>query len=185
MISCGAPTGVHLPTAVTGPRYQMVKTYKIINVSMELRFFTIVFLVLVVSGCPVYDPPTGVLTIVNSSGSSWYVYDSCGSLSNEKELAYHFSWNAEAYDQYGNEMEFPKFPFYRVDPGDSSYFRGYGNLKRPRIHCKEGKLNLFFISEEDMRERTWAEIVEYQIYSHKYSLSQKELDSLNWVVDFR
>ena len=155
-----------------------------INVSMELRFFTIVFFLLVLSGCPVYDPPSGVLTVVNSTGSTWYVYDACDSLSKNRELTYYFKWDVEAYDQHGNKKQFPKFPRYRLDPGDTALFPGYGTLNKPRIRCKGGKLNLFFISEMDMRTRTWEDISREQIYSYKHSFSQKELDSLGWLVNF-
>ena len=163
-------------------KHQLVKIYQIINISMELRFFTIVFFLLILSGCPVYDPARGALTVVNSTDSTWYVYNTCCDvISKDQEIIYSVGGNIETYDQYG----FSNFPEYRIDPGDTAILPGYGTPIKPRIHCKRGKLNLFFISDPDMRERTWEEISGEQIYSHKRSFDQKELDSLEWVFNFR
>lgn len=155
---------------------------------MGSRFFTIIFLILTLSGCPVYDPitETGMLKLINQSDETFYVCITCENVLSEKnKVFYQLSWGENSYDEFGNKKNGKFYPNDRLEPSDTAFFGGYGkNPKKPKIICEKGRLNLFFISESDMRDRTWEEISRDQIYSYKRSFSQKELDSLNWVFKF-
>ena len=131
-----------------------------------------------------YDPPRGSLDIFNDSDEAVYVHFNCGvidslPLNPKLELFHYFSFNME--DASGNPIE-PGFasPDYRINAYTFGSLRIWGTPKNPRLPCDENKATLFFITEKTMRNYSWEEIYENQMFVQKVTLTQKELEKSNW-----
>ncbi|MGB3588741.1 MAG: hypothetical protein WBA23_19500 [Tunicatimonas sp.] len=137
-------------------------------------------------GCPVYDPSTGILEVINKSDTVWYIYDTCeGYLDVDRALQYKTNWNVQAYDETGKEVKFEKHPNYKLDIRDTAELSGFGSPSSRRIFCKEDTLTLFLIPETVMRENEWRIITKNRMYKRRIHLTQGILDSLNWKVTIR
>ncbi len=88
-------------------------------------------------------------------------------------------------DANGNPISVSKYPFYRADKGDTVFLHGYGRPDNKKSFCGDGKVILYFISDDDMKEKNWKEIVDYQIYDYKITLTENELDETHWIYNLR
>lgn len=143
------------------------------------------FLIICCYGCPSFDPPTGILCIHNYSDSAIYVYESCDdSLSSTGELSLFLKFYG-GVDENGKPKDPIYSPNYRVNAYSYGEFAGYGTPNNPKLYCKgQDHITLFFISENTMRNHSWNEVVDRQLFEKKIRLNQTQLDSLNWKVTY-
>jgi len=59
-----------------------------------------------------------------------------------------------------------------------------GSASYPLINSKDSTLHVFFISESTMKNYTWKEICEKQMYLKKESYSQRLLDVKEWWITY-
>lgn len=128
-------------------------------------------------GCLISDPPPKSILIRNSTDSAIYVYYSFNdSIESSRELVLFEN------NRYGGTDNFYS-PNYRVN---AYSIGGIGITGRKKlVDCsRDKKLRLFFINEVTMREKSWKQICESQIYSKKVILSVSELKRLDWIVEY-
>lgn len=152
-----------------------------------MKTFFIFLFVILLCGCPTYDPISGVLSIANNSDSAVYVYHTCSdSLQKQPELKLFLESGAEMIDARGNKMETTYSPDYRINAHSTSEMSGFGTAKYKRLPCGNQEfINLFFISESAMRKYTWDEIAQKQLYLNKMKVTKQHLDSLDWKIKYR
>jgi hypothetical protein len=153
---------------------------------MKQLLVFVVFQILL-SGCPVYDPPTksGGVYIENMSNTPVYILLSCGdSISKYYELAKYDFWTGNTKDENGKPKTDTIYPNYRIEAHDKHFvvFNQSGNKRT--TGCSDNILRIFFITEKTIREKSWDEIAEKQLYVKKIILTQKELDDCGWTVRF-
>ncbi len=142
-------------------------------------------ILLLLTGCPIYDPPQGGFNVINKSDSIWYVYSSCEErLSYDDPLVYYITNWGEGYDEHGNKKDLSGFPYYRLASNDTSFFIVSGTVTNPKILCDDGTFSLFFIKDDYLKNLSWEEICRDQKYSHKFDFTQNQLDSMNWTFVF-
>lgn len=135
-------------------------------------------------GCPVYDPASGELDILNYTDSAIYVYHTClDSLPFEYGLKLFLNVGG-GIDECGHTKKDTIAPSYRINAYSWGSIGGLGTPKRRETGCKDNKLRLYFIKEITMRTKTWEEIFKNQLYEKKVVLDQKQLDSLCWRVTY-
>jgi hypothetical protein len=151
-----------------------------------MKYLLFLMLCLILYGCPSYDPQTAVLTVYNLSDSAVYVYKTCeNSIEILPRLKLFEVSGAIMEDEKGNQIDSIYSPNYRVNAYNSSEFSGFGNIDNPTIFCNNSDyINLFFIKETTIKNYSWEEIVEKQIYVKKMRFNCKQLDSLNWKVKY-
>lgn len=139
----------------------------------------------ILTGCPVYDPPSGGLNIKNMTNETVYVYLTCEeTLSVDYPLRLYFERGNE-FDAEGNSLRGQRFYLnYRIEPDSSSFLSVGGTPNEPNIDCVNKKINLFMIKESVMQDYTWAEIVSAKRFQKKMEFTQQQLDSMNWVVEY-
>jgi hypothetical protein len=137
-------------------------------------------------GCPVYDPPNGVLEIRNTSSEAVYVYLTCSvTLPEEPELKLKFSLGGNVFDEKGRRIiDTLYYPDYRIEPDTVGTLGVSGTPRQPLIPCEEQSVNLFFMTESIMRKYKWEEIVQGQRYQKRIQVTNKQLDSLDWEITY-
>jgi hypothetical protein len=145
-------------------------------------FFIYLFLV----GCPTYDPPNGIIRIKNSSDETIYVYLTCEeTLPKEPVLKLFFRMGNNTFDEDGNSLEGEIFyPNYRIASDSVGNLSVWGKPHHPMIPCDKKVMNLFFITEQVMRNSTWEEIATRQSYQKKMQFTQQQLDRKNWEIEY-
>lgn len=153
---------------------------------IHMRIILVLISCLFIRGCPVYDPPTGVLNIENNSDSAVYVYSTCdNTLPCEPKLKLFESLGDSAFDSKGNKITDTLFsPHYRINANSIGYIGVWGSPKKPRVFCEDKKIRLYFISETVIRTKDWKEICKNQMYHKKIVLSQSQLDSIGWKISY-
>jgi hypothetical protein len=146
----------------------------------------LVYLSLLLIGCPSYDPPNGALSIINFTSETVYVYLTCDtSLPKNPPLKLYFVAGSNEFDEVGNSKQGEiYFPNYRIETDSIRYLRVWGTPKYPDIPCKSQSLNLFFITESAMKKYTWEEIFLGQRYVKSMKFRKEQLDSLNWRITY-
>ncbi len=141
--------------------------------------------ILMLIGCPVYDPPSGTLVVHNYSDAAIYVYETCAdSIENKDELKLFLVDSTNRLDAKGNRVLPMYSPSYRINAYSYGTLYGYGSRKNKSIDCQNKKLNLFFISENTMRNYAWDDIVSGQLYEIKMNFTETQLDSLDWKIRY-
>lgn len=151
------------------------------------KILVLVFLQVLFSGCPAYDPPTkfGGVNIENTSDTPVYVLISCGdSISKYYALSKYELYSPNCTGEHGNPKTDTIFPNYRVQAHNKQFviFEQSGKMKI--TGCSDSTLRIFFIPEQIMREKSWNEIAAKQLYAKKIVLTQKGLDNCGWTVRF-
>lgn len=144
-----------------------------------------IFILSLLYGCPVYDPPRGSFEIWNDSDEAIYVHFNCGNIDSlpsypKLELFLYFS-NDNIIDAHGNTFK-SRFvsPEYRINAYYFSSIYIWGSPEKPRLPCKEDEATLFFITEKTMRNYDWEEIYKNQMYVKKILLTKEELENSDW-----
>ena len=153
-----------------------------------MKLFLILSIVLLMlTACPVYDPHysgCGIF-VENNSDLPIYICLTCqDSLSEYSELIKYEFWDAKATDEKGKQKTDTIYPNYRVVGKEKHFIPFYGSSKKKTDNCSDKKWRIFFIAEKTMREKTWNEIARQQLYEEKRISTQKELEDLNWTIDF-
>lgn len=140
---------------------------------------------LILMGC-VYDPPTGVVNIKNSSSEVVYVYLTCETtLPEDPELKPYFELGNNVFDSKGNKVEnVHYYPNYRIEPDSIGYLSVWGTPNTPEIPCDQPNMYLFFIAECVIREYDWKEIVQRKLYQKRMKITKQQLDRTNWKVEY-
>jgi len=130
------------------------------------------------TGCPVYDPPSGGLSIKNMTTETIFLYLTCeDSLSLDYPLRLYYERGNE-YDAEGNSLRGQRFYLNnRIEPGSFGLLDVGGTPINPKIFCKKEGMYLFFITESVMQKHKWEEIVAAQRYQKKMQFTQKK-----WIV---
>ncbi len=134
--------------------------------------------------CPVYDPASGGLDILNYTDSAIYVYYTCSDTLIEEYGLKLFLNAGGGTDACGHTMKDTIAPDYRINAYSWGSIRVPETPERRETGCKDNKLRLYFIKEITMRTKTWEEISKNQLYEKKMVLDQKQLDSLCWRVTY-
>jgi hypothetical protein len=139
----------------------------------------------VLVGCPIYDPPSGVLAIKNQSNENIYVYSTCNDLLPcNPPLRVKYSLGDNAYDDNGNKIDTSFYPDYRIEVDSIGYIAVWGSPRKPKVYCKDGKIRLYMISESKIKTNNWEDICKSQQYEKKVVYTQKELDNLDWKISY-
>lgn len=146
-----------------------------------MRNILLLLFILMLYGCPAYDPPTGVLTIHNYSDSAIYIYHTCeDSLQIMPRLSLFESWNANVVDAQGRKRDSIYSPNYRINAYSFGGINVLGTVKAPQLLCKDKSIRLFIISESTMRTKNWEEICKNQLYVKKIILTEEQLSKEGW-----
>ncbi len=154
------------------------------------KLFCIVILI-ILYGCPAYDPARGLLYIENNSDEAIYVYLRCGKvdsllLTPKLELFEFFNnEDMSMRDASGAPLKSKLVsPEYRINAYQIGTIAIGGNRRKPRLPCHEGEISLFFITEKTMRDYQWEKIFENQIFVKKVTLTKNYLDKNNWKYSY-
>jgi hypothetical protein len=142
-----------------------------------------IFLGICLTACP-FDR-TSTIGVLNNSNHTIYVYDS-----------YLDSLSFYITDVFGETIRTGLDTTYTFDSGVSVYLsnrieaEAITYISFPGTHrdiftrkiCTDGKLRLFIISENIVRQYGWEEICSKQLYEKKITLTEEELQQNNWVV---
>jgi len=106
----------------------------------------ILVLFIIITGCPAYDPPSGVVEIVNLSPKTIYVCMTCDTvLPKEPGLKLNFTMGSNAYDEYGNSLENKiYYPRYRILADSIGKLGVDGTPNKPAIICKGNSIIFFY-----------------------------------------
>lgn len=149
-----------------------------------LKYFCALGICFLLWGCPVYDPASGELDILNYTDSAIYVYHTClDSLPSGFGLKLFLNAGGGT-DACEHKMKDTIAPNYRINAYGWGTFFEFGSPKKRETGCKDNALRLYFIKEITMRTKTWKEISKNQLYEKKMILTQKQLDSLCWRVTY-
>jgi hypothetical protein len=139
---------------------------------VKLKFL---LLALLCTKCfPGFGPHQGI-DVFNNTDSILYV---AYSFTNSLDKNYPLVLVKEAI--INNEIK-RHFPCYRLE----AYSRGSIGIPGRELllqDCDDEMLRLFFILESTMRDYTWEEICERQMYEKKLTLSEKDLKENDWTV---
>ena len=132
-----------------------------------------IFFFLFLQSC-VFDPPPPISTVevFNKTSTTIYVYSSC---SNKIEKFPQLELFHKGYSREENK-EILINPEYRIPPKSKGYVYIYSQtLKKYFKNCKDKTLKIFFIDEKVMKEYSWEEIYEKQLFTRKIILREKYL----------
>jgi hypothetical protein len=138
-----------------------------------LKFFLLVSIMLTISRfC--FDKYYGYnLKIINRSGSIIYIQETCGSYidcNRQMKIKISYKINGKVKSEY---------PHYRIETDSTGYL---GSTHFHEIKCPDKKIYLFIFTEKTIENNEWNEICLKEMYDSKITLSQKQLDSLNWQI---
>jgi hypothetical protein len=122
----------------------------------------------------VYDPPRKEdkgIQIRNNNDSAIYVYYSfTDSIQKERKLTLFGI-------EYYNNIKHIESPYYRINAYTT------GTIGNPKSN--ESRINLFFITEETMRKKTWTEIYKKQLYTKKMRINVSDLAKTNSIIEYK
>ncbi len=151
-----------------------------------MKYFLLTIAITFLNGCFTYDPPLGVLTILNYSDSAIYVYSTCSdSIELSPKLNLFGIWPGNGVDENGQKKEPLYSPNYRINAYSYGNINVNGTVKKPCLSCEDKKLRLFFIKEHTMRTKSWEEICKAQSYANSMVLTENQLDSLKWKITYK
>ena len=153
------------------------------SMSFSTNVLTFSVLVLLLSGCRVYDPPNpGPSVIYNCSDQAIYVYHSKnGKLELEPRLELFEKKKMEfMFKNTGCEYLFQS-PNYRVNAYEEK------EVQNPNLGLgrhPHDSLFFYFFSEKTMTRSSWEYIVNNQLYERRLSISIEEYNALHRVVTY-
>jgi hypothetical protein len=148
-----------------------------------LNFSLLLFLLLFLIGCPVYDPPnSGPSIFYNCSDEAIYVYHSKnGKLEIEPKLNL-FEFKKEEFMFKNLSCDnLLKSPDYRINAYEE---KEVNNITQYLRNISSDSLYFFFIKEKTMREFAWQDIVERQLFESYVSISMANYNDLHRVVTY-
>lgn len=147
----------------------------------KIKFSVYLAMLFLISGCLVYDPPSGVLEIKNNYHSPVYVWMICDSTLGEMSpISYDEQLGIREYYRTGKVTYFPRN---RIDSDSTKQFSVGGSISKPVISCIESNLVYFYIFDEDVILNTeWDKIVDSALYRDRFTLTQQFLDSNKWSI---
>ena len=135
------------------------------------------------SSC-VYDPPMAFLNIYNYSDKAVYysiTYNKTDSLPQKPRLKLFYNWDMNIKDKLGNKIFSPIIQTgYRIDAYDVGREMMPGSRDNPSFPSGVNEITIFFITEEIMREYSWKQIYNMQLYESKVMLTEGELKGKCW-----
>jgi hypothetical protein len=142
---------------------------------------------IILLGCPTYDPPTGILEVINKSNMTFYIALECSeNLSIETPLIPTTTFSgSDALHQDSTQKTITVYPSYRALPKQRCWQRVWGSPKNPKIPCDVDTLHVFYFLEKVINEVSWKEICNKKLYIRKEKYTQKQLDSLKWRIEFQ
>lgn len=150
-----------------------------------------IVILIILYGCPAYDPARGLLYIENNSDEAIYVYLRCGKvdsllLTPKLELFEFFNNDDMSMRDASGAPLKSKFvsPEYRINAYQIGSITIQGKRSRPRLPCDENEISLFFITEKTMHDYQWEIIYENQIFVKKVTLTKDYLDKNNWIYNY-
>lgn len=155
---------------------------------MKTNIFLSLILSFAFNAC-VYDPPEKWITILNDTDSAIYVYGTyLDSISLKNKLSlFEEHYIEEAYwvnrNKTFKDTIIKTHPCYRINPynGRELNLPGQESLLND---SPDKKIRIFYIKEETMRTKTWAEIVKCQLYEKKGLYDEEYLKKTDWTVTY-
>lgn len=141
------------------------------------KLFFLLIIIMIFDGCLLIDPKPKFIEVENCTDSVIYVYYSFkDSLEKSRSIELFKKYRYAGVDKYIS-------PDYRIN---AFSFGGIGITGRESLlnESTDKIIRLFFIKEETIRNKTWDEICEQQIYIKKITLSVEELEKANWIVEY-
>ena len=154
-------------------KYQYIKS--LVKFGMKIIFSQ--FLVLIFYGCLflAMDPVRKGIDVYNNTDYTLYVsYSISDSLGNGYPIVLFEEVNID------NKVS-KRSPCYRLNPYSNGSIGIPGRITLLQS-CDDNMLRLFFITESTMREYSWEEICENQMYEKRLTLTKKDLEKTDWVV---
>jgi len=141
-----------------------------------MKKYLILLIVLMFHSCiiPVVDFAFNI-PVANYSDSTVYV---CASCSDTLEKGRNLQLK-----EYSVVKKEYKYPHYRIEK-DTIGCVTFRDRKVEQIfnRCKDRKMRFYFILESTMREYSWEEICENQMYEKRLTLTKEDLEKTDWVV---
>lgn len=155
----------------------------LLNLNMKIIKLTIAIVLLFNVSCA-YDPPFKSLEIYNNSDDAIYVF-----FSNKDSIT--ISPKLELFVKDTTGLYFTSYdsiysPEYRVNARSFSYLREKSVSTSKWIPFTDKDfVNFFFITENTMKNYSWEEIVEKQLYVKKVRYSYKQLEKLKFRIMYK
>ncbi len=147
------------------------------------KFLLISALLINIYGCA-FDPKMKpVLFIYNFTDEAVYIYYSKhDSMQISPKLYLYEKSHSQDSDEFGNNLDTITSPEYRINAHSETFFTGYSKW---HPFDDVDYVNFFFIKESTMKNYTWEQIVEKQMYERKVKYTYKELEKLNYRVIYK
>ncbi len=140
-----------------------------------MRTILIISLIGVICSSCVYDRAE-IIPFINKSDSAIYGVCFCeSSLVKGRNLQIYKKITIKGQDT-------SIYPTYRAEKDSIGYIDVYWSKEKAVRDCKDKKLRFFFIKESVMKEYSWDEICERQLYAKKLVFTEEELVKMDWTV---
>ncbi len=150
--------------------------------------FRLILTSVLLSSCA-FDPPSkSMLDVYNYTDDAIYVYyTSQESIQMKPKLELFFVNHVVSIDKYGNRIDTVGYPDYRIDAHSYIEFHddGIHAVGKFRPFPDKDYVNFFFIKESTLRNYTWEQIVEKQLYERKVKYTYEELDKLHYQILYK
>lgn len=151
-------------------------------------YILLLFLIGCFYGCT-FDPKREPMLIVNNNTEDvlYVYYSSKDSIQLKPELKSEISKHALAYtDENGTDHYTVVYPENRVDSFSKTYFHddGVHTKGKFRPYSNQNYVYFFFIKESTMKNFTWKDIVQHQLYEKRLKYTYAELDKMNYEISY-
>ena len=152
------------------------------------RLLFVISLLSLCYSCSTHENYEKKLSIQNYSDSAIYVYiDSVDYLQVNRRIHLFDTNIKEKKDEYDAPLPKISSPDYRVNAYNISSMNSPiigGSESYPLINSKDSTLHVFFISESTMKNYSWKEICEKQMYLKKESYTLRLLNIKEWWITY-
>ncbi|MDD3479576.1 MAG: hypothetical protein PHI42_04240 [Paludibacteraceae bacterium] len=147
------------------------------------KFLLISVLLINIYGCSIDPKMKPVLYIHNFTDEAVYIYHSkYDSIQLLPKLYLFEKSHSRDIDKFGNDLDTIISPEYRVNAHNETFFVGYSKWQP---FDDVDYVYFFFIKEEIMKNCTWEQIVEKQLYERKVKYTYAELEKANYQIFYR
>lgn len=148
---------------------------------MKRHTFGLMILILCLGSCiPVIDH-VSAFQVINHSDKGQIIYYSCsdsiGSAMDSLTMNPYFK-------QFDQSKVAIKGEDVYVEREDSTLVRISGKKESLVRRCKDGYLRFFFIHDSVFLNNPWDTIVKYQMYNKVLVFSKKDLERINWIIEY-